>query len=155
MLRDFETSYRNKQQYSWHVATIKAATIKSKHRKNDFRETDLPLPFDPVIRRRATCLELHCTIANIFLLFVLSSTIWTGGGLLVSRAKEAIHVDILVPDLALINRYRTLAAKVAFLEVLGSKWLHYDRSIRLIEKYPATSWSLLNLSLDQETITQI
>ena len=37
---------------------------------------------------------------------------WTSGGLLVSRAKDAVNVDDLVPDLVRINQYRILAANV-------------------------------------------
>ena len=37
---------------------------------------------------------------------------WTSAGLLVSRAKDAINVEDLVPDLVKINQYRTLAANV-------------------------------------------
>ena len=39
-----------------------------------------------------------------------------GGGPSVSRAKEAVNVDNLVPDLVRINRYRIIAANVEFLE---------------------------------------
>ena len=41
---------------------------------------------------------------------------WTSAGLLVSRAKDAINVEDLVPDLVKIYQYRTLAANVEFLE---------------------------------------
>ena len=41
---------------------------------------------------------------------------WTSAGLLVSRAKDAINVEDLVPDLVKINYYRTLAANAEFLE---------------------------------------
>ena len=44
------------------------------------------------------------------------STIETSADLLVSRAKDAINVEDLVPDLVKINQYRTLAANVEFLE---------------------------------------
>ena len=46
-----------------------------------------------------------CTIVNN----------WTSKGLLVSRAKNAINVD-LVRDLVKINQYQILAANVDFLE---------------------------------------
>ena len=98
------------------IATIKAATIKNKDRKKDFRDAGLPSP-DPVITRWATWLRAAlyysenlpavCTIVNN----------WTSAGLLVSRAKDAINVEDLVPDLVKINQYRTLAANVEFLEV--------------------------------------
>ena len=41
---------------------------------------------------------------------------WTGGELLVSRAKEAINVDNLMSDLVRSYRYRTLSATVKFIE---------------------------------------
>ena len=41
---------------------------------------------------------------------------WTSAGLLVSRAKDAINVEDLVPDLDKINQYQTLAANVVFLK---------------------------------------
>ena len=98
------------------VVTIKAATIKNKDRKNDFCEAGLPLPPVPVITRWATWLRAAvyysenlptvCTIVNN----------WTGEGLLVSQAKEAINVDGLMPDLDRINQNRILATIVELLE---------------------------------------
>ena len=92
------------------------ATIKNKDRKRDFHDAGLPSPPDPVITRWATWLRAAsyysenlpavCTIVNN----------WTSAGLLVSRAKDAINVEDLVPDLVKINQYRTLAANVEFLE---------------------------------------
>ena len=41
---------------------------------------------------------------------------WTSGSLLVSRAKDAINVDGLAPDLVHINQYRTLATNFELLE---------------------------------------
>ena len=41
---------------------------------------------------------------------------WTSGGLLVSRAKDAVNVDDLVPDLVRINQYQILAANVKLLK---------------------------------------
>ena len=97
------------------LATIKAATIKNKDRKNDFREAGLPSPTEPVITRWATWLRAAlyysenlpavCTIVNN----------WTSGGILVSRAKDAVNVDDLVPNLVRINQYRILAANVELL----------------------------------------
>ena len=46
---------------------------------------------------------------------------WTGEGFLVRRAKEAINVDGLVPDLVRINQYRTLATNVELLEASDCK----------------------------------
>ena len=41
---------------------------------------------------------------------------WTGEGLLVSRAKEAINVESLVPGLVRINQFQTRATNVELLE---------------------------------------
>ena len=78
---------------------IKAATFKTKDRKSDFHEAGLPSPPNPVITRWTTWLRAAlyfsenlpdvCTIVNN----------WTNGGLLVNRAKDAINVNDLVPDL--------------------------------------------------------
>ena len=99
------------------VATIKAATINNKDRKNDFCEAGLPSPPVRVITRWATNwlraalyysenLPAVCTIVSS----------WTGESLVVSRAKEAINVDDLMPDLVHINQYWTLATNVELLE---------------------------------------
>ena len=98
------------------VATIKAATINNKDRKNEFREPGLPSPPVPVITRWATWLRAAlyysenlsavCTIVNN----------WTGEGHLVSRVKETINVNGLEPDLVRINQYQTLATNVELLE---------------------------------------
>ena len=98
------------------VATIKAATIKNKDRKNDFREAGLPSPPVLVITRWATWLRAALYYSeNLPAVRTILSN-WTGEGLLVSRAKEAINVDGLVPDLVRINQYRTLATNVEVLE---------------------------------------
>ena len=57
------------------VATIKAATIKNKDRKNDFREAGLPSPPVTVITDEQLGLELHYTTAKPILPFVPLSTI--------------------------------------------------------------------------------
>ena len=85
------------------IATIKAATIKNKYRKNEFHDGGLPSPLDPVITRWATWLisalyysenlPAVCTIVNN----------WASADLLVSRAKDAINVKDLVSDLFEIN----------------------------------------------------
>ena len=100
------------------IATIKGATIKNKDRKQDFHEVGLPFPADPVITRWRTwlgaalyyseCLPAVCTIVNN----------WTSAGLLVSKAKDAINVKDLVPDLVKIDQCRTLAANVENVEFL-------------------------------------
>ena len=92
------------------------ATTKNKDCKKYFHDAGLPSPPDPVITRWATwiraalyyseSLRAVCTIVNN----------WTSAGLLVSRAKDAVNVEDLVPDLVKINQCRTLAANVEFLE---------------------------------------
>ena len=98
------------------IATIKAETIRNKDRKKNFHEAGLLSPPDPVITRSAIWLRAAlywsenlpavCTIVNN----------WTSACLLVSRAKDAINVEDLVPDLVKMNQHRTLAANVEFLE---------------------------------------
>ena len=92
------------------------ATIKTKDRKKDFYDAGLPSSPDPVITRWATWLraalyysENHPAVRTIV-------NNWTSAGLLVSRAKDTINVEDLVPDWVKINQYRTLAANVEFLE---------------------------------------
>ena len=93
------------------------ATIKNKDRKKDFHDVGLPSPPDPVIIRWATWLRRAALYYSENLPAVRTIVNnWTSAGLLVSRAKDAINVENLVPDLIKINQYRTLAANVEFLE---------------------------------------
>ena len=94
------------------IATIKTATIK----KNDFHDAGLPSPPDLVITRRATWLRAALYYSENLPAVRTIVNNWTSAGLLVSRAKDAINVKDLVPDLVKINQYRTLAANVEFLE---------------------------------------
>ena len=98
------------------IATIKAATIKNKDRKKDFHDAGLPSPPDPVITRWATWLRaaLYCSESLPTVCTIVNN--WTSAGPIVSRAKDAINEEDLVPDLVKINQYRTLAANVEFLE---------------------------------------
>ena len=57
------------------VATIKAATIKSKDGNKDFHEASLPSTSDSRLKDGQLGLELRRTIVNRVLLFVLLSTI--------------------------------------------------------------------------------
>ena len=94
------------------IATIKAATIKNKHRKKDFHDAGLPSPPDPVITGWATWLRAALYYSeNLPAVHTIVNN-WTSAGLLVSRAKDAINVK----DLVKINQYRTLAANIEFLE---------------------------------------
>ena len=98
------------------IATIKVATIKNKNRKKDFHDVGLPSPPDPVITRWATWLRAALYYSkNLPAVHTIVNN-WTSAGLLVSRAKDPINVEDLVPDLVKINQYRTLAANVEFLE---------------------------------------
>ena len=91
------------------------ATIKNKDRKKDFHDACLPSP-NPVITRWATWLRAGLYYSeNLPAVHTIVNS-WTSAGLLVSRAKDAINVEDLVPDLIKINQYRTLAANVEFLE---------------------------------------
>ena len=98
------------------IATIKAATIKNKDRKKDFHDAGLPSPPDPVITRWATWLRAALYYSENLPAVRTIVNNWTSAGLLVSRAKDAINVEDLVPDLVKINQYQTLAANVEFLE---------------------------------------
>ena len=98
------------------IATIKAATIKNKDRNKDFHDAGQPSPPDPVIAKWATWLRAAFYYSENFPAVRTIVNNWTSAGLLVSRAKNTINVEDLVPDLVKINQYRTLAANVEFLE---------------------------------------
>ena len=98
------------------TATIKTATIKNKDRKKDFHDAGLPSPPDPVITRWATWLSAALYYSENLPAVRTIVNNWTSAGLLVSRAKDAINVEDVVPDLVDINQYRTLAANVEFLK---------------------------------------
>ena len=98
------------------IATIKAATIKHKDCKKDFHDAGLPFPPDPVITRWATWLRAALYYSENLTAVRTIVNDWTSAGLLVSREKDAINVEDLVPDLVKINQYRNLAANVEFLK---------------------------------------
>ena len=98
------------------IATIKAATIKNKDCKKDFHDAGLPSPPDSVITRWATWLRAALYYSDNLPAVRTIVNNCTSAGLLVSRAKDAINVEDLVPDLVKINQYRTQAANVEFLE---------------------------------------
>ena len=64
------------------VATIKAATIKNKDRKNDFREAGLPSPPELVITRWATWLRAALYYSENLPAVRTIVNNWTSGGLL-------------------------------------------------------------------------
>ena len=74
----------------------------------------------PLITRWATWLRAALYYSENLPAFRTIANNWTSAGLLVSRAKDTINVEDLVPDLVKINQYRTLASKVKFLE--GSRF---------------------------------
>ena len=76
----------------------------------------MPSPPDPVITRSATWFRAALYYNENFPAIRTIINNWTSASLLVSRAKDAINVEDLVPDLVKINRYRTLAAIIMFLE---------------------------------------
>ena len=88
------------------IATIKTATIKNKDRKKDFHDVGVPSPPDPVITRWATWLRAALYYSENLPAVRTTANNWTSAGLLVSRAKDAINVEDLVPDLVKINQYR-------------------------------------------------
>ena len=98
------------------IATSKAATNKYKDRKKDFHDAGLPSPTDPVITRWATWLRAALYYSENLIAVRTVVNNWTSASLLVSRAKDAINVEDLVPDLVKINQYRTLAANVELLK---------------------------------------
>ena len=98
------------------IASIKAATIKNKDCKKDFYDTGLPCPSDAVITRRTIWLRAALYFSENLPAVCIIVSNWTSAGLIVSRAKDAINVEDLVPDMVKINQYRILAANVEFLE---------------------------------------
>ena len=98
------------------IATIKAATIINKDRKKDFHDAGLSSPPDSVITRWATWLRAALYYSENLPAVRTIVNNWTSAGHLVSRAKDPINVEDLVPDLVKINQYRTLAANVKLLE---------------------------------------
>ena len=98
------------------IASIKAETTKNKDRKKNFHDAGVPALPDPVITRWATGLRAVLYYSEGLPAVRTIVNNWTSAGLLVSRAKDAINVEDLMPDLVKINQYWTLAANVEFLE---------------------------------------
>ena len=97
-------------------AMIKAATIKNKDRKKDFQDAGQPSPPDPVITRLATWLRAVLYYSENLPAVCTIVDNWTSAGLYVSREKDAINVEDLIPYLVNINQYQTLATNVKFLD---------------------------------------
>ena len=98
------------------IATIKEATIKTKYYEKDFHDAGLPSPPDSVITRWATLLKATLYYSENFLAVRTIINNCTSAGLLLNRAKDAVNVEDLVPNLVKINQYGTLAANAEFLE---------------------------------------
>ena len=98
------------------VAAMKAATVKNKERCKDFRNAGLPSPPAPVVTRWATWLEAAFFYAEHLPVVRNIVNNWKSGGILVTRAKEAINEDQLISDLVLILQYQPLARNVELLE---------------------------------------
>ena len=96
------------------IATIKAATIKNKDRKKDFRDSGLPSPPDIITRLAIRFRAALYYSENLAAVRTIVYN-WTSAGLLVSREIDAFNVEDLVPDLDKINQYRTQPANVEFL----------------------------------------
>ena len=132
------------------IAMIQAATIKNKNRKKDFHVAGLPSPSDTVITRWALWLRAVLYYRENLSAVRTIVNIRTSASLLVSRAKYAINVEDLAPDLIQINQYRTLAANVEFLEgiactiieaygllkICNSMMIHAQLKITLKNDYP-------------------
>ena len=125
------------------IATIKAATINNKDHKKDFHDAGLPSPPDAVITRWATWLRAALYYSDNLPAVRTIVNNWTSVGLLVSRAKDAINVEGLVPTLVKRNQYWTLAANVEFLEgsacmiteAYGLKNMQFDDDPCTIKNY--------------------
>ena len=97
------------------IATIKATKINKNYKKN-FHDTGLPSSPDPVITRWATWLRAALYYSKNLSAVCTIVYNWTSASLLVSRVKDAINVEDLMPNLVKINQYWTLAANIEFLE---------------------------------------
>ena len=126
------------------IATIKAATIKNRDCKKDFHDAGLSSPPDSVFTRWATWLRAALYYSENLPVVRKIVNNSTSAGLLVSRAKDAINVEDLMPELVKINQYRTVAVNVEFLE--GSdctiteaygqlKNMQFDNDPRTIKDY--------------------
>ena len=85
------------------IATIKAVTIKNEDCKKDFHDAGLPSLLNPVISRWATWLRPALYYSENLPAVRTIVNNWTSAALFVSRAKDAINVENLVPDLGKIN----------------------------------------------------
>ena len=79
-----------------------------RYRMKDFHDAGLPFPPDSVITRWATWPRAA--------LYYNRPSSQQLDNLLVSRAKDAVNVEDLLPDLVKTNQYRTLAANVEFIK---------------------------------------
>lgn len=94
------------------IATVKAATLKNKDRREDFSRAGLPTPPEPVLTRWATWLSAAFFYSENLPVVRTIVNNWEDEGLLVTRAKEAVNNELLVADLVEIGQYRPLADEI-------------------------------------------
>ena len=110
------------------ITTIKTATIKNEVLKKGFHDAGLPSPPNPVTTRWAIWLRAALYYSENLPAVRTIVNNWTSAGLLVSRAKDVINVEDLVPDLV-----KSIPDSSSQRRVLTKKCLHDNRSIRTAE----------------------
>ena len=103
-----------------------------------------------MITRYATWLGATLYYTEYFLAVCTIFNNWTSGKAL-SRAKEATTVSNLVPDLILINQYRTLAANIEFLKASDCTMTEAYELLKIF----SSTMTIINSSIHQETIIQL
>ena len=94
------------------IASVKPATIKNKDRRNDFRETGLPAPPDPVLTRWSTRLVADFYYSEHHFRVQTVANNWKDNKVLLKKAKEAVNNTTLVARLMQICQYQSLADSV-------------------------------------------
>ena len=82
----------------------KFGAVRISNKIQDFHDTDLPSPPDPVITRSTTWLRAALYYSENLSAVRTIVNNWISAGLLASRTKVAINVEDLVPDLDKINQ---------------------------------------------------
>ena len=113
LLHVFTTSF--KFMYH-HVRKSRSEMTWRSAKRSAKRGSKVVLYTTPVITRWATWLRAALYFSENLPAVRTIVNNWTSAGHLVSRAKDAINVEDLVPNLVKIYQYRTLAANVEFLE---------------------------------------
>lgn len=86
------------------IASVKAATVKNKKRKNMFTRAGIPQPPQPVITRWATWLKAAIYYANYLPEIKAIVNDFQGSGKIVENAKDAVSNVNLAQDLMLIQK---------------------------------------------------